>query len=54
MAAFIGLSPPGAAQGIPAAFYFLPSDTREKTPVVVNFILLNSPFYALEYVAHLD
>jgi hypothetical protein len=30
--------------GIPAAFYFLPSDPREKTPMLVNLIHLKSPF----------
>ena len=30
--------------GIPAAFYFLPADPREKTPMLVNLIHLKSPF----------
>ena len=36
--------PVGEASGIPAGFYFLPSDTREKTPMLVNLIHLKSPF----------
>ena len=34
----------GEASGIPSGFYFLPSDTREKTPMLVNLIHLKSPF----------
>jgi len=34
----------GEASGIPAAFYFLPADPREKTPMLVNLIHLKSPF----------
>jgi arylsulfatase A-like enzyme len=41
---FISADPVGEASGIPAAFYFLPSDPREKTPVLLNLIHLKSPF----------
>ena len=34
----------GEASGIPAAFYFLPADPRETTPMLVNLIHLKSPF----------
>ena len=34
----------GEASGIPAGFYFLPSDPREKSPMLVNLIHLKSPF----------
>lgn len=34
----------GESSGIPAAFYFLPADPREKTPMLVNLIHLKSPF----------
>ena len=36
--------PVGEASGIPAAFYFLPADPREKTPMRVNLTHLKSPF----------
>ena len=36
--------PVGEASGIPAAFYFLPADPREKTPMLTNLIHLKSPF----------
>ena len=41
---WISPAPVGEASGIPAAFYFLPSDPREKTPMLVNLIHLKSPF----------
>ena len=41
---WISPDPVGEASGIPAAFYFLPSDPREKTPMLVNLIHLKSPF----------
>lgn len=41
---WISPDPVGEASGIPAGFYFLPSDTREKTPMLVNLIHLKSPF----------
>jgi arylsulfatase len=34
----------GEASGIPAGFFFLPSDPREKSPMLVNLIHLKSPF----------
>ncbi|MCH9656309.1 MAG: sulfatase-like hydrolase/transferase [Planctomycetes bacterium] len=34
----------GESSGIPAAFYFLPADPREKSPMLVNLIHLKSPF----------
>ena len=34
----------GEASGIPAAFYFLPADPREATPMLVNLIHLKRPF----------
>ena len=40
----ISPDPVGEASGIPAAFYFLPSDPREKSPMLVNMIHLKSPF----------
>jgi arylsulfatase len=40
----ISPDPVGEASGIPAAFYFLPSDPREKSPLLVNMIHLKSPF----------
>ena len=40
----ISPDPVGEASGIPAAFYFLPADPREKTPMLVNLIHLKSPF----------
>lgn len=36
--------PVGEASGIPAGFYFLPADPREKSPMLVNLIHLKSPF----------
>ncbi len=41
---WISPDPVGEASGIPAAFYFLPADPREKTPMLVNLIHLKSPF----------
>jgi arylsulfatase len=41
---FISPDPVGEASGIPAAFYFLPSDPREKSPLLANMIHLKSPF----------
>ena len=41
---WISSDPIGEASGIPAAFYFLPADPREKTPMLVNLIHLKSPF----------
>jgi hypothetical protein len=41
---WISPDPVGEASGIPAAFYFLPSDPREMTPMLVNLIHLKSPF----------
>ena len=40
----ISPDPVGEASGIPAAFYFLPADPREKSPMLVNLIHLKSPF----------
>jgi arylsulfatase A-like enzyme len=40
----ISPDPVGEASGIPAAFYFLPADTREKMPLLVPLIHLKSPF----------
>jgi arylsulfatase len=40
----ISPDPVGEASGIPAAFYFLPSDPREKMPVLTQMIHLKSPF----------
>jgi hypothetical protein len=40
----ISSDPIGEASGIPAAFYFLPADPREKTPLMVNMIHLKAPF----------
>ena len=34
----------GEASGIPAAFYFLPGDPREKMPLLTPMIHLKSPF----------
>jgi len=36
---WISPDPVGEASGIPAAFYFLLSDPREKTPMLVNLNL---------------
>ncbi|MEO1130101.1 MAG: sulfatase-like hydrolase/transferase [Planctomycetota bacterium] len=41
---WISPDPVGEASGIPAAFYFLPADPREITPMLVNLIHLKSPF----------
>ena len=41
---WISADPIGEASGIPAAFYFLPADPREKTPMLVNLIHLKRPF----------
>ncbi len=41
---FISPDPVGEASGIPAAFYFLPADPREKTPMLTNLIHLKRPF----------
>lgn len=41
---WISSDPVGESSGIPAAFYFLPADPREKTPMLVNMIHLKSPF----------
>ena len=41
---FISPDPVGEASGIPAAFYFLPADPREVTPMLVNLIHLKRPF----------
>ena len=40
----ISPDPVGEASGIPAAFYFLPADPREKSPMLVNLIHLKHPF----------
>jgi arylsulfatase len=40
---WISPDPVGEASGIPAAFYFLPADPREKSPMLVNLIHLKSP-----------
>jgi arylsulfatase A-like enzyme len=41
---FISPDPVGEASGIPAAFYFLPSDPRESSPLMVNMIHMKAPF----------
>lgn len=41
---WISPDPVGEASGIPAAFYFLPADPRETTPMLVNLIHLKRPF----------
>ena len=41
---FISSDPVGEASGIPAAFYFLPADPREMTPMLTNLIHLKRPF----------
>jgi len=41
---WISPDPVGEASGIPAAFYFLQADPREKTPMMANIIHLKSPF----------
>ena len=40
----ISPDPVGEASGIPAAFYFLPGDPREKMPVLTQMIHLKIPF----------
>ena len=47
----ISPDPVGEASGIPAAFYFLPSDPREKKPVLTQIIHLKSPFNRM-YLRH--
>ncbi len=49
---FISPDPVGEASGIPAAFYFLPGDPREKTPLLVNMIHLKHPFNRM-YLRHM-
>lgn len=41
---WISPDPVEEASGIPAAFYFLPSDPREKSPMLLNLIHLKGPF----------
>ena len=41
---FISSDSVGEASGIPAAFFFLPADPRESSPMLVNLIHLKSPF----------
>jgi arylsulfatase len=41
---WISSDPVGEASGIPSAFYFLPADPRETTPMLVNLIHLKRPF----------
>jgi arylsulfatase A-like enzyme len=41
---WISSDPIGEASGIAAAFFFLPADPREKTPMLVNLIHLKRPF----------
>ncbi|MEE9588157.1 MAG: hypothetical protein V3V97_09065, partial [Hyphomicrobiaceae bacterium] len=41
---WISSDPVGEASGIPAAFYFLPADPRETTPMLINLIHLKRPF----------
>ena len=41
---WISPDPVGDASGIGAAFFFLPADPREKTPLMANMIHLKSPF----------
>jgi len=41
---WISSDPIGEASGIPAAFFFLPADPREVTPMLVNLIHMKSPF----------
>jgi len=41
---WISPDPVGDASGIGAAFYFLPSDPREKSPMMLNLIHLKQPF----------
>ena len=44
----ISPDPVGEASGIPAAFYFLPSDPREKMPVLTQLIHLKRPFNRMQ------
>ena len=41
---WVSSDPIGDASGIPAAFYFLPSDPRESSPMLANLIHLKRPF----------
>ncbi|QDT36870.1 sulfatase-like hydrolase/transferase [Stratiformator vulcanicus] len=41
---WITSDPIGEGSGIAAGFFFLPSDTREKSPMLVNLIHLKTPF----------
>ena len=41
---WISSDPIGEASGIPAAFYFLPADPRETTPMLLQLIHLKQPF----------
>ncbi len=41
---WISSDPIGEASGIPAAFFFLPADPREVTPMLINLIHLKRPF----------
>jgi len=41
---WISPDPVGEASGIGAAFFFLPADPREKSPMLVNLIHLKAPF----------
>ena len=41
---WISSDPVGEASGIPSAFFFLPADPREVSPMLVNLIHLKSPF----------
>ena len=41
---WVSPDPVGDASGIPAAFYFLPADPREKSPMLANLIHLKAPF----------
>jgi len=41
---WISADPVGDASGIGAAFFFLPSDPREKSPMMLNLIHLKQPF----------
>jgi hypothetical protein len=41
---WISSDPIGEASGIPAAFYFLPADPRETTPMLLQMIHLKQPF----------
>jgi arylsulfatase A-like enzyme len=41
---WISSDPVGEASGIAAAFFFLPADPRETTPMLINLIHLKSPF----------